>query len=131
MRWQSRLQLPTDAKVLVTNDGKIVGRTAAARRIIGQEGIDADFYSELLREAVFQARSKKFYSGEVIVGLDEEFTVKSHLMVPADYSPNLYSYLLAMRNTFSISNRTKSILEISSSLLTRTGSILIFLMVWW
>ena len=92
--YTSRLQLPTDAKVLVTNDGKIVGRTAAARRIIGQEGIDADFYSELLREAVFQARSKKFYSGEVIVGLDEEFTVKSHLMVPADYSPNLYSYLL-------------------------------------
>ena len=50
--YTSRLQLPTDAKVLVTNDGKIVGRTAAARRIIGQEGIDADFYSELLREAV-------------------------------------------------------------------------------
>lgn len=90
----NRLQLPTDAKVLVTNDGNIVGRTAAARRIIGQQGIDGDFYCELLREAVFQARSKQFYSGEVIVGLDEEFTVKAHLMLPSDYSPNLYTYLL-------------------------------------
>ncbi|MBU5364730.1 phosphoenolpyruvate carboxykinase (ATP) [Enterococcus devriesei] len=90
----NKLQLPTDAKVLVTNDGNIVGRTAAARRIVGQEGIDADFYSELLREAVFQSRDKQFYSGDVLVGLDEEFTVKAHLMLPADYSPNLYSYLL-------------------------------------
>ncbi|MGO3780469.1 MAG: phosphoenolpyruvate carboxykinase (ATP) [Enterococcus viikkiensis] len=88
------LQLPTDAKVLVTNDGTIVGRTAAARRIVGQEGIDANFYSELLREAVFQSRDKQFYSGAVLVGLDEEFTVKAHLMLPSDYSPNLYSYLL-------------------------------------
>jgi phosphoenolpyruvate carboxykinase (ATP) len=92
--YTSRLQLPTDAKVLVTNDGNIVGRTAAARRIIGQEGIDSAFYNELLREAVFNARRKTFYSGEVIVGLDEEFTIKSHLMLPEEYSPNLYSYLL-------------------------------------
>lgn len=90
----NELQLPTDAKVLVTNDGEIVGRTAAARRIIGQQGIDATFYNELLREAVFKARTKQFYSGEVIVGLNQEFTIKSHLMLPADYSPNLYSYLL-------------------------------------
>ena len=87
----NELQLPTDAKVLVTNDGEIVGRTAAARRIIGQQGIDAAFYSELLREAVFKARTKQFYSGEVIVGLNQEFTIKSHLMLPADYSQNLYS----------------------------------------
>lgn len=74
-----KLQLPTDAKVLVTNDGNVVGRTATARRIIGQEGIDEDFYSELLREAIFQSRNKPFYSGTVLVGLDKEFTVKSSL----------------------------------------------------
>lgn len=116
----NQLQLPTDAKVLVTNDGKIVGRTAAARRIIGQQGIDGDFYSELLREAVFQSRSKKFYSGEVIVGLDEEFTVKSHLMLPVDYSPNLYSYLL----NFQIGDAKHLFYQQSNEI--HTGDIFIF-----
>ncbi|MCC9274332.1 MAG: phosphoenolpyruvate carboxykinase, partial [Enterococcus aquimarinus] len=32
------LDLPEDAKILVHNDGAIVGRTAAARRVIGQPG---------------------------------------------------------------------------------------------
>lgn len=116
----NKLQLPTDAKVLVTNDGAIVGRTAAARRIIGQQGVDPIFYSKLLREAVFEARTKQFYSGEVIVGLDEEFTVKSHLMLPADYSPNLYSYLL----NFQISDAKQLFYQQSAKI--DTGDLFIF-----
>ncbi|MFC4771519.1 phosphoenolpyruvate carboxykinase (ATP) [Enterococcus hermanniensis] len=116
----NELQLPTDAKVLVTNDGKIVGRTAAARRIIGQKGNNQNFYSELLREAIFQARKKTFYSGEVIVGLDKSFTIKSHLMVPEDYSPNLYSYLL----NFQISDAKQLFYQQSNMI--DTGDIFIF-----
>lgn len=88
------LGLPADAKVIVYNDGKITGRTAAARRIIGQPGIDKTHYEAILREAVHAGVTKKFYLGEVVVGLNEEFMVKAHLMLPEKYETNFYSYLL-------------------------------------
>ncbi len=88
------LGLPADAKVLVANDGRVVGRTAAARRIIGQPGIDAKLYASILREAVFAGTRRQFYTGDVIVGLDKEFSVRAHLMLNQDYAANFYAYLL-------------------------------------
>lgn len=88
------LDLSLNSKVLVNNNGKVVGRTAAARRIIGQPGIDADYYSGILREAVFKAAKKQFHSGKVVIGLAHDFMVKSHIMLPEEYDFNLYSYLL-------------------------------------
>ncbi|WP_127849600.1 phosphoenolpyruvate carboxykinase (ATP) [Lacticaseibacillus hulanensis] len=88
------LGLPADAKVLVANDGRVVGRTAAARRIIGQPGIDAKYYGDVLREAVFAGTRRQFYTGDVVVGLDKEFSVSAHLMLNQDYAANFYSYLL-------------------------------------
>lgn len=90
----AELGLPADAKVIVSNDGRVVGRTAVARRIIGQPGIDAKKYADVLREAVFTGTRRQFYSGDVIVGLDPEFMVRAHLMLNADYAANFYSYLL-------------------------------------
>lgn len=90
----AELGLPADAKVLVANDGKVVGRTAAARRIIGQPGIDAKYYGDLLREAMFIGTRRQFYTGDVVVGLDREFSVQAHLMLNQDYAANFYTYLL-------------------------------------
>ncbi|AQP53578.1 phosphoenolpyruvate carboxykinase [Vagococcus penaei] len=86
--------LPDDAKVLVFNDGKVFGRTAAARRIIGQPGIDSDYFSGILREAIYQGRYKQFYHGTALVGLDESFMIKTHLMISQGFENNFYSYLL-------------------------------------
>ena len=47
------LGLPPDAKVLVANDGRVVGRTAAARQIIGQPDVDETKLAAIAREAVF------------------------------------------------------------------------------
>lgn len=88
------LGIPSGAKVLVNNDGKIVGRTAAARRIIGQPGIDNKFYSDILREAVYQSTFKEYYRSEVVVGLYEDFMVRSNIMLPKGFEADLYSYLL-------------------------------------
>lgn len=88
------LDLPKDSKILVNNDGKIVGRTAAARRIIGQPGVDAKKYSDILREAIYEGSTKPFYRGNVVVGLNEDFMVNAHLLVPTGFEGNLYSYLL-------------------------------------
>ncbi|URZ88348.1 phosphoenolpyruvate carboxykinase (ATP) [Floricoccus penangensis] len=88
------LGLPEDASILVFNDGKVVGRTAAARVIIGQPGVDEDYYQGILREAIFTGNDQEFLEGNVVVGLDGDFMAHAHLMVPKQYANNLYSYLV-------------------------------------
>lgn len=86
--------LPTGAKVLVTNDGKTTGRYAKARRIIGDEGIDEVELAGIARDAVYDSRSKEWISTQVIVGLDEKFTARAHLMIPKDHASIMYSWIM-------------------------------------
>ena len=90
----SELGLPKNAVMLVDNHGRVVGRTAAARRILGRPGVDNAELEAVLREAVYQGEARQFYQAQAIVGLDEEFMLKAHLMVPQGYELNLLSYLL-------------------------------------
>lgn len=85
---------PENSKVLVFNDGEVVGRTSAARKIIGQPGVDTAYFARLVREAVFGVSQKKVYTTEVYVGLDPEFMLKSHLLLPAAYVNTILNYLL-------------------------------------
>ena len=89
--------LPTDAKVLVTNDGKTTGRYAKARRIIGDEGIDEVELSNIARDAVYDSRDKEWLAAEAIVGLDKKFTARAHLMIPKDHASTLYSWIMNFR----------------------------------
>ena len=86
--------LPTDAKVLVTNDGKTTGRYAKARRIIGDEGIDEVELANIARDAVYDSRGKEWISADTIVGLDKKFTARAHLMIPKDHASTLYSWIM-------------------------------------
>ena len=86
--------LPTDAKVLVTNDGKTTGRYAKARRIIGDEGIDEVELANIARDAVYDSRDKEWISAQAIVGLDKKFTARAHLMIPKDHASILYSWIM-------------------------------------
>ncbi len=98
------LDLPKEAKILVSNDGAVVGRTSAARRIIGQPGVDEKYLEDILREALYQSSKRDFYRGDVLVGLAENFMVEAHLLLPTGFESNLYSYLLnfqIMNNVFS------------------------------
>lgn len=90
----SELGLPKNAVMLVDNHGRVVGRTAAARQILGRPGVDNAELEAVLREAVYQGEARQFYQAQAIVGLDEEFMLKAHLMVPQGYELNLLSYLL-------------------------------------
>ncbi|GAF40144.1 phosphoenolpyruvate carboxykinase [Agrilactobacillus composti DSM 18527 = JCM 14202] len=89
------LGLPSDAKVLVYNHGKIVGRTAKARRIL-QEETDTDATALLndLQEAIYQDNRHPFWRSDVLVGLDKNFMVKAHVCIPKGYEHNLYSYVM-------------------------------------
>lgn len=92
------LGLPTDSKVLIYNDGARTGRTAAARKILGERHVTEDKYEGLIRDAVFQGRGKKMYRASVCVGLHEEFMVRAHLVIPAGYENVLYSWMLNFQN---------------------------------
>jgi len=86
--------LEADARVLLFNDGSIVGRYAPARRITGQPGVDTEKLDKLLMDAIYDTRWKKLYHAEVYIGLDPEFMVKAHLLIPEGEENLMYSWML-------------------------------------
>lgn len=86
--------LESDAKVLLFNDGSVTGRCAAARRIASTPGVDTDDLDKKLMDAIYNTRWKTLYHAEVIIGLDPEFMVKAHLLIPEGEENILYSWML-------------------------------------
>ena len=89
-----KLGLPADAKVLVENGGKTVGRTARARRVVGDNKDEDEKILGLIRDVIYQNRTKTYYKTMGYVGLDEDFIVKAHIAFPEGNENNLYSWLL-------------------------------------
>ena len=86
--------LEADAKVLLFNDGAITGRYAAARRIAGEPGVDCEALDKVAMDAIYEARWKTLDHAEVYVGLDPEFMVKAHLLIPEGEENIMYSWML-------------------------------------
>ncbi len=86
--------LPADAKVLLFNDGAVTGRYAAARRIKGEPGVDAAKLDKVVMDAVYKTRWKTLYHAECFVGLDPEFMVKAHLLIPEGEENLLYNWMI-------------------------------------
>ena len=49
-----KIGLPAGANQLLFNDGTVVGRCAAARRIVGEPGCDLGYLLPIIREAVYK-----------------------------------------------------------------------------
>ena len=86
--------LESDAKVLLFNDGAVTGRYAAARRIKGQAGVDSAKLDKVAMDAIYETRWKTMYHAQVFVGLDPEFMVKAHLLIPEGEENLLYNWML-------------------------------------
>ena len=86
--------LDSDAKVLLMNDGAVTGRYAAARRIKGEPGVDDTKLDKVVMDAVYKTRFRKMYHATVFVGLDPEFMVKAHLLIPEGEENLMYSWML-------------------------------------
>ena len=86
--------LPADAKVLLFNDGSVTGRCAAARRIIGEPGVDTTDLDKKLMDAVYDTRYSTMYHATAYIGLDKEFMVKAHLLIPEGEENILYNWLI-------------------------------------
>lgn len=88
------LGLDTDAKVLLFNDGAITGRYATARRISGEPGVNCAELDKVTMDAIYASRWRKMYHAEVYVGLDPEFMVKAHLLIPEGEENIMYNWML-------------------------------------
>ena len=89
-----KLGLPQGANQLLFNDGTVVGRCAAARKIVGEPGCDLGYLLPIIREAVYGTRDKLMYKTEAVVGLDNDFMIKAHLMIPEGFENVMYSWML-------------------------------------
>lgn len=114
--------LDEDAKVILFNDGTVFGRCAAARRILGEENVSESEYAAKIREAEYKTRNKTMYHAEAYVGLNEDFMVKAHLLVPEGHECILYNWLL----NFQYINETYSQLYKKSFEYQNEGDIYVF-----
>ncbi len=89
-----KLGLPKNAKILVENGNRIVGRTARARVIYGKDPEEDARLEKIVMDAIYASSHYFFLEADAIVGLDEEFMVRAHLLTPKTQANNLYSWLL-------------------------------------
>lgn len=94
VKYPEKLGLPKSAKVLVDNGSSVVGRTAAAKRILGDDQDEDKKIKTIILDAVYKGTKTKRYKASAYVGLDPDFMVKAHLSVPEGQENNLYSWLL-------------------------------------
>lgn len=116
------LGLDEDSKILLFNDGAVSGRAAAARKIMGETGVDVNEYRLKISEAIFKARTKEMCHAQAIVGLDKDFAVKAHLCIPKSFANNMYSWLL----NFQVINEEVSKMYNESKLYDTDGDLYIF-----
>ncbi len=88
-----RFGLPKDAKILVSNDGAVVGRTARARKLVRQLG-KAEFekLKAVLLDAIYQFNRRQGLWLQGIVGLHKHFMVKAHLLSPVSDAKNMLDW---------------------------------------
>lgn len=84
--------LADNTKVLVSNDGGIVGRTARARRLVRQMGKKRGDFLRILSEAVYQLNKREGLWLEAIVGLHPDFMVKANLLSPVTDAKNMFDW---------------------------------------
>ena len=89
-----KIGLPKDANQLLFNDGAVVGRCAAARKIVGEPECDLSVLLPIIREAIYKTRDRLMYKTETVIGLDKDFMVKAHLLIPEGFENILYSWML-------------------------------------
>ena len=88
-----RFGFPKDAKILVSNDGAVVGRTARARRLVRQlDKAEREKLKTVLLDAIYQFNRRHGLWLEGIVGLHKDFMVKAHLLSPVTDAKNMLDW---------------------------------------
>ncbi|MBN2259886.1 MAG: phosphoenolpyruvate carboxykinase (ATP) [Clostridiales bacterium] len=114
--------MPNESNVLLFNDGNVTGRTADARRIIGDANVNIDEIAGILREDIYELRNTKLYHTKAYVGLDESFMLKAQLIIPQGHENLLYNWLLNFQPLIEEYNK----LYMKSDQLSHEGDILVY-----
>ncbi len=89
------LGLPKGAKVLDDCHGKIIGRTAKARRFYNRMGeLERNKVEGDLREAIFQLEQQKLIRAEGVLGLDGDLMIKAHFVTTESDAMNVFNWLV-------------------------------------
>ncbi len=89
-----RLGLPKGATVLNHNHGKIVGRTAKARRFYNRLcAAEQNKVAGDLRDAISNLQKKSLIKAEGIVGLDQDLMIKATIIGAEDDAMNIFNWL--------------------------------------
>ncbi|MDR1740986.1 MAG: phosphoenolpyruvate carboxykinase (ATP) [Synergistaceae bacterium] len=115
--------LAAGANVLLFNDGAVFGRTAAARRIVGYPNVDVAKMATIARDAVYNLRYRRLYAADAFIGLEEDFMVAAHLIVPQGFENNLYSWMF---NFQYVNEKYKTMYNRSRKISDVDGDIFIF-----
>lgn len=89
-----KIGLEKGSRVIIFNDGATTGRTASARYISNNNDNEDDALNKVVMDAVYDTRFKKMLYAESVVGLDKDFCVKAHLLIPEGEENILYNWLL-------------------------------------
>ena len=89
-----RLGLPEGATVLNNCHGRIVGRTALARRFYTRmEAVERRKVESDLREAVYAMQRYPLIKAEAILGLDTDLMIKATIVGTEDDAVNIFNWL--------------------------------------
>jgi len=89
-----RLRLPKSAKVLNNCHGKVIGRTAKARRFYNRmPGAERRKVEADLREAVYEMQKKRLIKANAIIGLDPDLMIKATIVAVEDDAVNVFNFL--------------------------------------
>ncbi|MBN2461845.1 MAG: phosphoenolpyruvate carboxykinase (ATP) [Candidatus Cloacimonetes bacterium] len=90
----ARLGLPAGARVFNDCHGKIIGRTAQARKFYNRISEDDKRKVEGdLREAMFQMEQHDLIRAEAVIGLDSDLMIKAHLVTTVSDAANVFNWL--------------------------------------
>ncbi len=118
----NEIGLEEGARVLLFNNGAVTGRTAAARRIAGEPGVDVKKICGEIRDAIYAVRNKKLYHAKAYIGLHHDFMVRANLLIPETHEMLMYNWLL---NFQYITNEYTKMYRMSNQM-NKEGDIYIF-----
>ena len=89
-----RLGLPKGAKVINNCHGRVIGRTAQARRFYHELGKDEFRVLGDLREAVSDLQERPLIKAHGIIGLDPDLMIKATVVGTEDDAANIFNWLV-------------------------------------
>ncbi len=93
-KYAKKVGLPQSAKILNDCHGKIIGRTAKARKFYHRLTVpEKNKVEGDLREAIYDMQQQILIKGEAIIGLDKDLMIKATYVTTESDAANMFNWL--------------------------------------